>query len=155
MLEYSRDALAEPLRETGRVYAKIAGKKFLPDETRSGRWLPENPADESEDTAAEDDTKPDLEEEEDIHGDIAEEAWLGATASDLPPFPVEGATSSRHSKIVHRSGGLLGTTACGHTFTVDTLLSHTSWPSGARLCRRPACFRNCVKEQGEAESIVE
>ncbi len=38
VLEYSRDALAEPLRLMGEVLDKIAVGEFLPDATRSGRW---------------------------------------------------------------------------------------------------------------------
>ncbi len=38
VLEYSRDALAEPLRLMGEVLDKIAIGEFYPDATRSGRW---------------------------------------------------------------------------------------------------------------------
>ena len=37
-LEYSRDALAGPLREAENLVAKINGGEFNPDATRSGRW---------------------------------------------------------------------------------------------------------------------
>eukprot|EP00959_Pyramimonas_sp_CCMP1952_P142917 2991873-Pyramimonas_sp.AAC.1 len=39
MLEYSRDSLAEPLRQLELVYSAITKKRFLPDSTRSGRWV--------------------------------------------------------------------------------------------------------------------
>ncbi len=38
VLEYSRDALAEPLRQLGEILDKIAVGDFHPDATRSGRW---------------------------------------------------------------------------------------------------------------------
>ncbi len=38
VLEYSRDALAEPLRLLGDVLDKISTGEFHPDATRSGRW---------------------------------------------------------------------------------------------------------------------
>ncbi len=38
VLEYSRDALAEPLRQLGEVLDRVALGEFFPDATRSGRW---------------------------------------------------------------------------------------------------------------------
>ena len=42
---YSRDAMAPPLRELCRVIQLIASKQFMPDNTRSGRFLAEMPVD--------------------------------------------------------------------------------------------------------------
>ena len=39
VLEYSRDALAGPLRDLGRVLDLVRSKRFQPDATRSGRWM--------------------------------------------------------------------------------------------------------------------
>ena len=39
ILEYSRDALAGPLRDLGRVLDLVRSKRFQPDATRSGRWM--------------------------------------------------------------------------------------------------------------------
>ena len=42
LLEYSRDALAEPLRLLGEVLSKVRAGRCLPDQTRSGRWPEED-----------------------------------------------------------------------------------------------------------------
>ena len=39
-LEYSRDAMSEPLAWLQAVIHAVAARHFLPDETRSGRWKP-------------------------------------------------------------------------------------------------------------------
>ena len=46
VMEYSRDALAAPLRELDKVLSLIRGGSFLPDAARSGRWKaqPQEPA---------------------------------------------------------------------------------------------------------------
>jgi hypothetical protein len=38
MLEYSRDAMAEPLRQLGVILDKVYSGDFMPDSRRSGRW---------------------------------------------------------------------------------------------------------------------
>ncbi len=36
---YGRDEFVEPLRQLGHVLLWVAGRAFLPDATRSGRWV--------------------------------------------------------------------------------------------------------------------
>ena len=43
-LEYSRDALAGPVPAVAVVYQHIREGKFVPDSTRSGRWVPAAPS---------------------------------------------------------------------------------------------------------------
>ena len=51
ILEYSRDALAGPLRALDRVIDQIKTGAFDPDQTRSGRWVHGEP--EGEDATSE------------------------------------------------------------------------------------------------------
>ena len=134
MLEYSRDALAEPLREIARLYERIRSKRFLPDATRSGRWAeaPEEDSDTSSQTSA-------GAAEEEEAADAAE-ATFDLQEKGVVDFPPEGLTGNRATKVVHRAGNLAGTTACGHVMTVDRFVSFEDWPQGWSRCRRPRCF---------------
>jgi len=147
MLEYSRDAVAEPMRELVRVLALVRSGAFRPDVTRSGRWTGTKPeelveevvsnatASESDTTQGDNENERDLEiEEADVASDLGRESKL----VDEPP--VEGITSNPKTRLQHRSGGALGTTACGHTFTFDGFTAHNDWISGWAKCRRKQCF---------------
>ena len=52
MLEYSRDAVAEPMRELLRVLSLVRGGAFNPDVTRSGRWTGTKPEELVEEVAS-------------------------------------------------------------------------------------------------------
>ena len=51
-LAYGRDVLSGPLRELERVLVAVRSGQFLPDSTRSGRWLQHSPGTASSDSSA-------------------------------------------------------------------------------------------------------
>ena len=68
-LSYSRDSLSGPLRELQKVLKSIQLDKFRPDETRSGRIVSDQPAQESTDSSSSSVTSSsEADEEQVIHG---------------------------------------------------------------------------------------
>jgi len=136
MLEYSRDALAEPLREVQRMFARIRAKTFLPDATRSGYMAPDLADSSSSDTSSEEQGL--LEEQADVA-----EAALASVPAPLPadPLPVEGLVGNKATKVLHRAGETWGETACGHVLTVERFCALDAWPAtGWTRCRKGVCF---------------
>ena len=148
MLEYSRDALAEPLREVQRMYARIRAGTFIPDATRSGYMAPDLGNSSSDGTSSE---EPGLEEEQ----ADAVEATLASSAASSPEEPLlfEGLVGNKATKVLHRAGETGGETACGHVLTVDRFCAHDAWPAaGWTRCRKGVCFPLNVKQYDTLDS---
>jgi len=146
LLEYSRDALAGPLREVAALYLRVGARKFLPDATRSGRWAEE--AAESEQSSASS-----AEEHEEEAADAAEDSLMKREEKEKD-FPPEGLLGNKATKTAHKGGGVLGVTACGHTITAEKLEHFQEWPEAPwTLCRRAKCFPAQVpRYQGTAST---
>ena len=74
VLEYSRDALAGPLRELAGIMAKIRSGEFDPDETRSGRWKTRGTGEVSAPSSDDDDSTSGSGEAVDPEDEAAEDA---------------------------------------------------------------------------------
>jgi len=144
LLEYSRDALAGPLRDVELFYKRIAAGAFLPDATRSGRWAGEK----AEDSASSDTSSAtSAQQEEEEEAADAAEGLLQKSGAEARPFPAEGLVGNRATHSVHRGGTCFGTTACGHVLTVDKTETFSEWPSAPWApCRRARCFPGKVPD---------
>jgi len=168
MLEYSRDALAGPLREVMALYERIKTGQFRPDVTRSGRWKKarvsggggqeeeegargekdQEEAPEEEEKEEEDPDQPDDEDDEDDE-DAEEDEVLADDKADAvkldggssAPLPPEGLRGNRSTKIGIKAGEQPERTLRNAVLTLDNCIDFDSWPSvGWTLCRRPCCF---------------
>ena len=74
MLLYSRDAVAQPLRDLERVLGSIRSQRFKPDNTRSGYFVA---AEEEEDVVPEAEREPSVEISDSSSEDSADEEEKG------------------------------------------------------------------------------
>jgi len=153
VIEYSRDAMAQPLREAGKVLMMIRRGEFRPDATRSGRWLADKPQEYDEEDSehpapeTEEEDQPEQEDEEadKVDTDIA------TTTGSVDEPPPEGVIGNRATKVQHRAGADQGTIVCGHTFTIDAVSSAT-WLVGWGRCRRSECFPCSLKSYASSSA---
>ena len=149
MLEYSRDALAGPMLELSRLFAKIRAKKFMPDHTRSGRWAREEQSKEDDSVETRSGTDSSSSTSDELEGDSIDVAKayeaVSGNAFGYPEFPEGGVWLNRRSKrfaLLHKAGSESEpSAACGHTFQKVRATFLTSWPEEAiPLCTRGKCF---------------
>ena len=151
-MEYSRDALAGPLRELQKVLKLVKDGKFHPDETRSGRW--------SEDSGEPENKKQHKDQQEVEQEPVNEEQGEeGSTSSDeeasedeereedMCALEVESADPggmetwiNKVQRTVHLSAGDGRHTACGCVLTFPNWTCGKVWPEDHRLCGRSKCF---------------
>ena len=157
MLEYSRDALAGPLKELEELLQKINDKVFSPDVTRSGRWAAQGQREDSEEAGDEvgqategddgstNDEQEGVEKGEDLEAQVAFEAMTGQREEDLPEVPEAGIwinTRAPKTHVAHKAiCSDVPVTLCGLALQCARAEFRTEWPSErVPLCRRGACF---------------
>ena len=146
MLVYSRDAAAGPLRDLCHMMDAIKAGKFIPDETRSGRFvdMEPQPHPEDDDDGASSSTATENEEEVDCEGEeTACQNVVGAWQPEKS-LDVEGAVYARNklSRCLHVMADEAGSEfKCGRRMSAsyDLLQSKPSFMS-------PAC-NMCFKAQ--------
>ena len=104
VLVYSRDAMAQPLRELDAVLNEIRSKAFLPDETRSGRLIKKSRIDENQASAAIDpyQSEPPV---------VVEEPFLDEPSSELENESSSSSSSGNSSSGSSSSKGATDTSA--------------------------------------------
>ena len=105
MLVYSRDSAAGPLRDLCHMLTVIKEGRFLPDETRSGRFVdmdPTQPTDDNDDGSS---SSTDTDNEEDANCEVEEEACRNVVGAWKPErdLDMDGAVYVRNklSRCIH------------------------------------------------------
>ena len=160
MLEYSRDALAGPLRELQKVLQQVGTGSFRPDETRSGRWSHEVQSQVQEEQGVGESGKSTEKKrrftepvrqvvEEEAEGDGAGEssAEESESTSSTDDGDSEGDTCALEpvaqvadkdqeiwlnvvQKTIHKGVGDGRSTACGNVLSFPNWRRCPEWPSG-------------------------
>ena len=155
MLEYSRDASAEPLRQLGELLEAVAVGSFLPDSTRSGYFVPRarspSPLRPSDPVYSPTSSVPSSElgscgdSETGGEGSDSTEFRLGSAVPSVAvcrrgdPIPANGLFSHRRSGAWHLGGGK-GMLRCGRRCS-DVYIRMGQWPENDRLwCLQCAPF---------------
>jgi hypothetical protein len=105
MLVYSRDSAAGPLRDLSQMLKVIKEGKFLPDETRSGRFVDMDPTQPADDNDDGDSSSTDTDDEENGDCEIEEEACKNVVGEWKPEKEIdtEGTVYVRNklSRCIH------------------------------------------------------
>jgi len=145
MLENSRDAVTDPMREVCRVLGLIRAKTFNPDVTRSGRWAgevadaPAAAPELSDSTSSSSSSDGETNHYENEAADVAADTLDRDLDLVLVP-PPEGLVSNPATRLQHRAGHEQSVTACGHRFTLVGYKEHVDWIPGWGKCRSAKCF---------------
>ena len=161
MLEYSRDALAGPLRVLRNLYKKVQDGEFAPDVTRSGRWAKAKAAigDEDKQSDKDKDTKIAEEMQEKDKGSEEKEQGMSSGVASTAESEEEveefdgdqkaetgsgkscGVWLNVKQRKVHQPGADGCTTACGNILTIPNWEFAQEMPDGEwKLCGRSKCF---------------
>ena len=157
-LEYSRDALAGPLRSLSKVQTWVKNGRFLPDQTRSGRWVGGEPKKKAVRAGASPAAPDPVEawegwKDEDVGSSDSEGAGPREDEKEIeseveevdgeatPLVALEGVTYllNKVTNAVHVQGDTPGVSRCGFVFSAFRVEALTTIPSEARRCTRASC----------------
>ena len=161
MLTYARDALAGPLRHLQKVFIAVHERKFLPDASRSGRWVdekasqPASSQEKGEESSADSEAEPTSvvdssseakssgtsapSDDEEVEENKEVEQTAVAIAEHTPEvnktrqMPPAGIVRHMRYRTIHIRGGVDGEfkTACGLTLLPDDYEKMSDWPPAA------------------------